>query len=533
MNEFMLLKVLDKLQPLFTKMDIDYPVMRQILQLKLTMDTRRVPTIFNDSNNKSGNQFLKSLAVYALMGLMLLLFIFGDNYLMQMSIYYAVVMFILMTSVISDFSSVLLDVRDKMILHTKPVNERTINCAKVLHITFYLVQLTIAFTAISLVVGLVQHGIVFFLLSLLILVFVNLLILIMVAFSYIFILRYFDGEKLKDIINYMQILLSVSMIVGYQLVIRSYNHVEFSTTFSFEWWQLFLPPFWYGAIYQLVLADGPFSSQIILLASLGVIVPIIALLIYIQLIPTFERNLEKLMSNNGQNKRASYWWSRLWEKVVIWNHEEKVVYRFAVSMLKNERDFKLKVYPLVAMSFVFPFIFLLNSVSFQTEGELGASNNYFWFYFSLLSIPTSVLMLKFSENHRAVWIFRASPMTNKKIVERSVLKAYFVRLFLPVYLLVGGAFCYIFSMRIALFLVAVLLATLFWIKISSIVYFQGAFPFSEEYKGSQSLESVKAIILMIGMGLFALIHYLIIFSDMYHTIFIVLLILANIILWRK
>lgn len=68
-----------------------------------------------------------------------------------------------MTSMISDFSSVLLDVRDRSILSTKPIATKTVNAAKFMHIFIYLAYLTIALTTIPLLVGLFTQGIIFFL----------------------------------------------------------------------------------------------------------------------------------------------------------------------------------------------------------------------------------------------------------------------------------------------------------------------------------------------------------------------------------
>ncbi len=170
MNDFRSLKFLDLFQSVFRSMNIDYTAMRKILQLKLTMDQRRVPTIFanntnNTSNKKESNQFLKSLGIYALYGLIIIPFLFfGENYMYQTSIMFGITMFILMTSMISDFSSVLLDVRDKTILHTKPLNTRTVNAAKIIHITIYMTMLTGAFIAVPSIVMLGFKGIAYFLL---------------------------------------------------------------------------------------------------------------------------------------------------------------------------------------------------------------------------------------------------------------------------------------------------------------------------------------------------------------------------------
>src|SRR5699024_5940064 len=91
------LKILDVFRPLFRWLGVDYPVMRNILGMKLMMDQRRQPSILSGSNKKpKGNMFLKSLGVYALYGLFLTPILFlGDNLMFQMSIIFGVTMFIL------------------------------------------------------------------------------------------------------------------------------------------------------------------------------------------------------------------------------------------------------------------------------------------------------------------------------------------------------------------------------------------------------------------------------------------------------
>ncbi|SFL57088.1 hypothetical protein SAMN04487943_102266 [Gracilibacillus orientalis] len=532
MDDFKSLKILDKLQPLFQKAHVDYPMMREILQLKLMMDTRRVPTIFNESKSNSGNQFLKSLGIYVLMGLILIAFLFGDHYIFQMSIIFAIVMFIIMTSTISDFSSVLLDVRDKMILSTKPVDSKTINTAKVVHITIYLSQLTIAFTAIPMIIGLFNHGIVFFLLSLIALLFVNLLILIMTAVVYILILRFFDGEKLKDIINYIQILLSISMIVGYQIVIRSFEFVDLNINYTFEGWHVFMPPVWYGAIYEIAL-NGVTDPSYIILAILGVIVPFIAILLYVKLIPSFERNLEKLLSNNGKHKQAKEWWNRFWSKVLVWNQEERVFFEFTTRMIKNERDYKLKVYPSIGMALVFPFLFIINDLTNSSLDEIRSSGLYFSMYFSLLMIPAGVQMLQFSTNQKAAWIYRATPIKNENVCHRAVLKAFFVRLFIPVYLIVSVCFLLIFTERVWSFLIALILVATMYGRICYYVFFKKVMPFSESYKIGQSKQSGQVIALIAVTIGFGLIHYATTLTEIGPYIFIGVLLIINTFLWRK
>lgn len=84
MTDFKTLQLLDKFRLLFVKMGIDYDVMRKILHIKLTMDERKVPTIFNQNKKKENQKYgyIKSLWIYVLFGLVLIpLMGFGENFL--------------------------------------------------------------------------------------------------------------------------------------------------------------------------------------------------------------------------------------------------------------------------------------------------------------------------------------------------------------------------------------------------------------------------------------------------------------------
>ena len=174
-------------------MGVDYATLRRILHVKLLMDSRRAPVILSSSNRKKEeeqdkNLFVSSLWLYGLIGLVLTPFVFWSNpeYLMPMSILSAILMFLIMSSMISDFSSVSLDVRDRGILMTKPIDGRTVGLARSIHAGIYLLPLTGALSAGSLVVGLFKHGVLFFLIYILELILMNMLILVSTSLVYLF-----------------------------------------------------------------------------------------------------------------------------------------------------------------------------------------------------------------------------------------------------------------------------------------------------------------------------------------------------------
>lgn len=534
MRDFKILKLLDKLNFLFTKFGIDYPVMRQLLQVKLLMDERKAPTYFNQSKKKNEEKrygYIKSLWIHLLIGLVLVpLMAYGDNYIFQMSIAYAIIIFMIMSTLISEFSSVLLDVRDKNILSSKPISEKTLNAAKFMHILIYLTYLSIALTGIALIFTLINKGILFFLLTIFIILFINIFVVVLTAIIYIFILRFFDGEKLKDVINYVQIGLSLSLMIGYQVLIRSFSLVDFNVAVEFHWWSAFLIPMWFAAPYEFLFNQSQ-TVFTIGLSILAIIIPILAIWLYIKLIPTFERNLEKLLATSRSKKEKNNPVKQFLLKCICPSSEEQAFYRFASLMMKQEREFKLKVYPSLGFSFVIPFIFLINNFSFE-EVDFSTSLRYFTIYFSMIIIPSAVMMVGYSAKYKAAWIFKVAPIEDYSKLNKGTLKAFLMKLFLPLYFAISVIFCFIFGIRIIADLLGILVTGFLYTVICYVVL--GKFiPFTKPMNEVNEGQSLKIIILSIPLLVLFGLHFFIVQSIPYGSIiYLVFIVIVNLLVWR-
>jgi len=358
MKDFKILKFLDKLKPMFEKLGVDYGSMRKILQLKLLLDGRRMPTVFGNEKKKddrdNSNKFLKSLWIYIIMGLTMIPFvIMKSSYIYQMSIVFGVIMFFIMSSLISDFSSVLLDVRDRNIIGTKPIGPKTLSTAKTIHIAIYMVYVTGALVGPALLTSLYTQGIIFFLVFFITTILLDMFIIALTSLIYFLILRFFDGEKLKDLINYMQIILTIVISVGYQLVGRLFGVVDLRIQFTPKWWQYFIPPVWFSAPFEMIKKSEIHSTYVIF-TVMAIAIPIMAILVYMKLMPLFEENLLKLSNNYGTTKKAKGKPGQLLSRLLCRSREERIFFRFASDMMRNEREFKLKVYPTLGFSIIFP-----------------------------------------------------------------------------------------------------------------------------------------------------------------------------------
>lgn len=516
MQDFPTLKLLDRFEKAFQHFGVDYKEMRKILQVKLLMDRRRVPTIFmQNANQKKGygkkerNQYLSSLWIYVFFSLFMIPFIImGDNYIFQMSLVYGMVTFMVMTSMISDFSSVLLDIRDRNILFTKPIDRKTINAAKMVHILSYLSLLTLAISGIPLLVGLFRHGIVFFLVAVVNIILLDLFIVVLTALFYMFILKFFDGEKLKDIINYVQIGFSLAIMIGYQFLVRSFELVDFTVTLEPAWWQLFIFPMWYGTIVELAV-NGSFNSFYLLLAGLGIMIPLLSFWLYIRSVPSFEKNLQKLSYHGKAREKKRNKLREHLIKVICPSNEERIFYRFAGIMLRNERDFKLKVYPSLGFSIVIPFIFLMNvnGVNGQGLSDLANSKSYLNMYFSLIIVPQVIMMLRYSGKYKGAWIYKAAPINELKSIFSGTMKAFLVKLYLPVYLILSLVFIYLFGIQIFPDVILVFVNACLYAVVCFLLL-KKSIPFSESFDTYSQGNGGILLGLILFVGVFAGLHYL-------------------------
>lgn len=531
MNDYRTLRALDRIRPLFARMGVDYPAMRRILSLKLTLDRRRTTgaaALFPSKGSSrawsfgtrggaglkpkdlpdEGGGLSRTLFFYGLYGALSSLFLLmNGSYLIQAGVMLSILLFIMMTAMLSDFSSVLLDVRDKPILHTKPVDPRTLGMAKALHVLIYFAQFALVLGAVPVVVGMVRYGFGFGLLLLLSLLLGGLLVALFTVFVYLLILRLFDGETLKDMINYVQIAMTIFMLIGYQLAVRAMDLARFTLDFRPGWWELALPPLWYAAGFEWLL-NGQAEPLYVVPALLGVVVPLVGVAVGYLLMPAFERSLEKLggADPRGRSKPARRL-NRALANLVCRDPEERAFYVFASSMLAGEREFKLKVYPSLGFSLVVPFLFLF---SFAASGESGLAGidyrhgiGYLNLYACAIMIPTLVLMVKYSGSFKGAWIYGSAPIRRIEAAFRGTLKALYVRLFLPLFVLESAIFVWLFGFRILpdLLVMAVVAALLLPLTLRFIdrdLPFSLPFPTSDQNSGMRTLGAMLLLGLIAG-----------------------------------
>jgi hypothetical protein len=359
----------------------------------------------------------------------------------------------------------------------------------------------------------------------------DLFIVVITALLYLLILKFFDGEKLKDIINYVQIVLSIAITIGYQLIGRLFDFAHLNMVFTPKWWQYFIIPMWFGAPFELIL-HGNHNVYFIIFSILVILMPVASIIIYIKLIPTFEKNLQKLNNNSAKNQKGNIKIFNRLLNVICLNKEERIFFRFASNMMKNEREFKLKVYPSVGFAAIFPFVFIFNELKGLDWNSIASSKMYLNIYFCGLLVPTLVMMMKYSGRYKGAWIYKVISIKNPADIFKGTLKAFIAKLLFPVYIGECIIFMCIFGVRIFPDLVLVFLNILLFVVICFRTM-KRELPFSQGFGVSQQSEGLIALPLMLLLAVFAGAHYVCTFINYGVYIYILVMIIVNMLVWKK
>lgn len=517
MKEFNILKFLDKISSIFKLYGVDYPVMRKILQLKFTMDERRVPTILMDGKNReSKNSFRSALGMYVLMGVIIGLYmIMPLPIYIKMNVVIGMILFMVMTTMISDFSAVLLDIKEKTILLSKPVDAKTLNAAKIIHIIVYLASITLAISGGTLIIGTIRHGIWFTLVLLLEIVLICGFVILFTALFYYVVITIFNGEKLKDIINYFQIALTICMTIMYQFTGRIFEISEMGFNITPHLWHFMLPSAWFAAPFAL-LVDNDFNKYYIVLSVAAIIVPIITVTLYIKVVaPHFEKNLQKMnfldtIVRRNMKKEA---FRSLLANIFCRKPLEKVFFKFTLQMLSNERKIKLRIYPSLAFAVIFPFIMLFNILRtgrpFSEEfAEITSGRYYLFLYISVSFLATLFITLSLSENYKGAWIYKAMPIGNPVIVVKAAMKAFLVKYIIPIYLVISLIFMAIFGIKVIPSLVLMFI-NLIMLMLLVFKESKKELPFCKDFQYTKNANNTFMVLISLFIcGAFAGIHYL-------------------------
>ncbi|MGN6568734.1 MAG: hypothetical protein ACTHJ0_12310, partial [Flavipsychrobacter sp.] len=266
-------------------MGADLEQLRAILTVRLKMDDRK-PLSFGrqqaqKKERKAGSFF--SMFISLVMGCLYImpLALFKDN-VFALWAYYTSFLFILTFMLITDFSNVLFDPKDKFTLLPRPVNDSTLLLSRLLHVFIYLLRIVLPMCLPGwLYIGLSMgwHYAILFPVPLLLMVF---MVLFIVNGFYLLLLKFASPGRFKEIISAFQIGFSIIVFAMSYLMPRVLNShlVEHMDLRSFGWVR-YVPSYWIAACYSW-FGPAPVLPGTRLLSLLAIVVPLVCLWITVK-----------------------------------------------------------------------------------------------------------------------------------------------------------------------------------------------------------------------------------------------------------
>ncbi|GAA4315578.1 hypothetical protein GCM10023149_12250 [Mucilaginibacter gynuensis] len=537
--------------PVLAKTGVDTAQLAEILRIKLMMDTRRPKAMFATRKDAKKNaqqspQWLVNFFTM-LMGVFIGMVLFLNDMPFVGQTYYFIIFMVLMSlTLISDFTTVLIDSRDQFILLPKPVNDRTIAVSRILHISIYVLRLALLQGLPALIIVGVLDGIwavpIFFVQILeatfLSIFFVNII--------YLLLMRSVSPQRFKDVISYFQIGFSVIIFAAYYLVPRLINvSVLGKIALLSHWWAYPLPPVWIAALNEVLIHPSRSNLVTSLLAIAGITVPLGGLWFVAKVLaPGFNKRLAVIATSDANNskepvvKKAGK--SSFIEKLanfVAPEPLENAGFRITWKLAARTREFKMKVYPAFAYVPIYFLYFALNGKGNDLNERwetLQSGHNYVFLIYLCTFLLSSILMnISMTEKYKSAWVYYALPVDKPGKILSGMYKAIITLYFLPYCLVLSAGIIAVWGPQAINDILLALLVSLIYGILLALFMVKGL-PFSKPVVASQGGgKLITSLVILIFTGGIGFGHYLLMRWEMVVWIAIIPALLINWLMFRS
>lgn len=497
---------LNRFAPALEKRGVQFDQLRLILATKNLLAAREpsgMGSLFSqrkrgkDASLRTG--FLWNLLFGVIIGLMMFL---PASALTLFTIFFSVQLLTSFLNILTTYSSLILDPRDRTVFASRGVNDRTLSFARILNVCFYLGITLLAMGIPGIVVTGLHFGPLVAVGGLLALILSGILSLVIALFVYLLVLRYFDGERLRNMLNLVQILLMIGIYVGGQLpnlLPRGMSSVNLSLVPEFSWVYLLAVPAWFAGLPMLFA--GQVNLLSIVLTILSIVVPGVLTLVFLHYSGAFESYLEKLNQGDSRTRKLG-WWFRGISTLMTRPGDERTYFTLGWRVLGSERDYKLRVYPQLAYGIILPLIF----ISTEIRDMPFATAQHYIAYAGMgviVALAPALVNLRFSSQPKAMAVFQYVPFTTHGLLLRGVVKAMFARLFLPPLLLITLVTTIMGGWLSLLAGISVIVLTYGFTLMMGWPLVGGQFPFASVYSANANFSGGAVGCVSIAIGLIA------------------------------
>jgi hypothetical protein len=539
----LLLNLVMLFAPIWSSMGADTDQLRAILHTRLLLDDRKPVAIGMRQNkqkkDRSQGTLMSSIIFLAMGGVYMFPILGIPDVMLALSFYFLLLLVALTFMLITDFSSVLFDARDKYIIFPRPVTDRTIVLSRMLHVFIYLLRIILPLSLPGWIASGVEYGwpsAVLFPFIVILLVFIALFI---VNSVYLLVLRLTKPEKFKDIINYFQVITSLLFFASVYLLPRLFKNGDEQLNVhlaDFQWLR-FLPSYWLASCWSWLGFHSAIPG-VLYYSLLAVIFPFVCLYALITwLSPQFSRRIAGIDAVDTaeqlpgvRRKKPSTFYKRL---AYLLNKSDGAKAGFMIAWLQTSRSraFRMKVYPAFGFIPIY-FIYMLTmgrTTISQAIHTMGDHPRYLIIlYMCSFAMVSALTYVGISDQYKASWVYYSTPLSTPGHIMAGAFKAIWVKYFLPFFTAIAIFTLCIWGYHTIIdILLALVNVSLVAACIARISFRHLPFSIAEQLKqgGGRIFKSMIVMIVPVALGGG---HYLALHMLWLKIIFIIL---SSILLW--
>ncbi|MGB5989692.1 MAG: hypothetical protein WBG43_08130 [Marinifilaceae bacterium] len=471
----------------------------------------------NSTNSTSSSRWAKQFWASLLIG-SFLVFMFSRmaDFNLATALFFLVIMFTLIAEFLSEYAIILLDTKGNDILFHHPISSQTVFAGRLIYILAVALfsGLTIAFPYLIYVI--VSKGVLVGLGFIISCVLTIISSISLALFLYVLLFKFCGAERLKNIINYVQIAMSMILIATYYLSIELFDLTDLSQlSFSYEWWSVFVPSYWFLSILDILGGvEIPVFAK--LFPALAVILPcVLSVFSYKYLSKIFKTELIRFDHKEKKTEKikSKFTLTNFYIKFFAVNKIERELFVLYKKLLSRDKNFKMAVYPAIAYSLVMPIIRIVKETSKAPLSEsTDVSLFLFALYFSSIVFITSVFSFHIGDYGKLSDLYRVSPLKKKGLIMTSALKVLNYNFLLVPMLLCSvfigyiWGFTYVFNVVTVFFIVNIICMLMLLIGTSR-------FPLSLAKGDSDKISmGVKMFAIIAFLSMVGVAHYYILFA---------------------
>jgi ABC-2 type transport system permease protein len=496
--------LLSPFKPIIERTGADFKQVCYLVDLKLLLDNRKTNPNSTRQRNDPKNTLIRQSLMYVFVGTMLSLMFLQSKDLFLISFSTHIYLMVMVAiSMMAEYSVSLFDTRDNNLIIPLPVNGQTLGWARVMHIFLYLFLLTFSLVLPALVTTGIKFGILSSLLLFASALLNTIFTLFFTIFIYLGLMKFTSGDKLKDVLMYIQVGLTIAIMIGYQFAPRYLmNNGGNSSLMQPDWYFLFIPPAWFS-----MLTTSFQHHETIILAGtiLALVIPVISMLfIGKNLFYGFENKLNQLNSGDVSNKKEKQYnrkrensvWFQIITLILGVPKSELPVFGLMWKLTGRERLFKQSILPMIAYMVVIPLFSIFSS---KDMGKLDAKYLTF-LYFTIMTSSMIPFIINIGNNSQTIWIFRSIPTLRPSTVLSNAVKAAFGRFFVPIFIVMVLPLFYFKGPMAIIDIITIFLFNCF--ITFAILYFQPpAMPFSQTKAAAQGGKTALRMMLIIFLAI--------------------------------